>query len=135
MATLESDISDASHNLIEKELPALPKPKPKLILTDFVISRTIGTGSFGRVHLVKEKSSNKYFAMKALTKADIVRNRQVEHTINEKKILELMDHPFLVSLHATFQDSKNLFLVLEYIQGGELFTFLRKSGVRPFAFF
>ena len=131
----DEDVVNVSKKITEKELPALPKPKPKLTLTDFTMSRTIGTGSFGRVHLVKEKSTNKYFAMKALTKSDIVRNRQVEHTINEKKILELLEHPFLVTLHTTFQDSKNLFFVLEYIQGGELFTFLRKSGVRYFASF
>ena len=107
-----------------------PLPKlAKLGLSDFVINRTIGTGSFGRVHLVKDKSSSKYYAMKALIKAEVVQNRQVEHTVNEKKILEMLDHPFLVKLHATFQDSLHVFFVLEYIQGGELFTFLRKSGV------
>jgi serine/threonine protein kinase len=118
----------------DKSLPELPKPveKPKLGLDDFHIHRTIGTGSFGRVHLVKEKSGSKYYAMKALVKSDIVKNRQVEHTVNEKKILEMLDHPFLVKLQATFQDSKNLFFVLEYIQGGELFTYLRKCGVRLF---
>ena len=109
------------------ELPRLKSAKPGL--DEFTIQRTIGTGSFGRVHLIKEKNGTNYFAMKALIKADIVKNRQVEHTVNEKKILEMLDHPFLVKLHTTFQDSKHLFFVLEYIQGGELFTYLRKCGV------
>ncbi len=110
-----------------KGLPELPKVK--LVLNDFTVSRTIGTGSFGRVHIIKEKSSQKFWAMKALSKADIVRNKQIEHTINEKKILEMLEHPFIVKLLASFQDAKNLFFVLEYIQGGELFTYLRKCGV------
>ena len=98
-------------------------------LDDFVIGRTIGTGSFGRVHMVKDKTTGQYCAMKALLKAEIVQGRQEEHTINEKKILELIDHPFVVKLITTFQDSKHLFFVMEYIQGGELFTYLRKCGV------
>ena len=128
MAELKETIkkTDSTGNLV-KSLPELPKKKS---LNDFVIGRTIGCGSFGRVHMVKDKSNNQYYAMKALIKADIVVNRQVEHTINEKKILELLDHPFVVKLITTSQDSKHLFLVLEYIQGGELFSYLRKCGVR-----
>jgi serine/threonine protein kinase len=118
--------TDSTYNLA-KSLPALPTKKT---LNDFVIGRTIGTGSFGRVHMVKDKSNNQYYAMKALIKAEVVQNRQVEHTVNEKKILELLDHPFVVKLITTSQDSKHLFFVLEYIQGGELFTYLRKCGVR-----
>lgn len=68
--------------------------------------------------------------MKVLKKSEIIKLRQVEHTMNEKQILEQLDHPFLVKILGTFQDSNNLYLVLEYVQGGELFTYLRKSGVR-----
>jgi serine/threonine protein kinase len=110
-----------------KTLPSLPAKKG---LEDFVVGRTIGTGSFGRVHMVKDKKTNQYCAMKALIKAEVVQGRQVEHTVNEKKILEMIDHPFVVKLITTFQDSKHLFFVMEYIQGGELFTYLRKCGVR-----
>ena len=93
------------------------------------IKNTLGTGSFGRVHLVKYKPTNKHYAMKVLRKSEIIKLRQVEHTINEKNILEQLDHPFLVKMLGTFQDSNNLYIVLEYIQGGELFSYLRKSGV------
>jgi hypothetical protein len=103
--------------------------RPRFQLHDFEIRNTLGTGSFGRVHLVKAQVSNKYFAMKVLRKNEIVKLRQVEHTINEKHILTMLDHPFLVGMLGTFQDSNNLYLVLEYVQGGELFSFLRKSGV------
>lgn len=68
--------------------------------------------------------------MKVLKKAEIIKLRQVEHTMNEKLILEQLDFPFLVKILGTFQDSNNLYLVLEYVQGGELFTYLRKSGVK-----
>ncbi|KAI8805948.1 kinase-like domain-containing protein, partial [Cladochytrium replicatum] len=97
-------------------------------LDDFVIQNTLGTGSFGRVHLVRLKTNGKYLAMKVLRKAEIVKLRQVEHTMNEKSILEKLEFPFLVRLHSTFQDSVNLFFVMDYVAGGELFSYLRKNG-------
>jgi serine/threonine protein kinase len=98
-------------------------------IEDLEIKNTLGTGSFGRVHLAKYKPTGTYCALKVLKKSEVINLRQVEHTLNEKHILEKLDCPFLVKLHGTFQDSNNLFLVLEYVQGGELFTYLRKSSV------
>jgi serine/threonine protein kinase len=88
---------------------------PKLHLKDFEIMRTLGTGSFGRVHLAKLNSNGAYYAMKALKKSEIIKLRQVEHTINEKTILEQISMPFTVNLLCTFQDSLHLFIVMEYV--------------------
>ncbi|KAJ3326764.1 camp-dependent protein kinase catalytic subunit [Blyttiomyces sp. JEL0837] len=110
---------------------AAPKPKTKYLLTDFHIDRTLGTGSFGRVHLVRLRSSGKFYAMKVLRKNEIVKMKQVEHTVNEKHILEQLEFPFLVSMLGTFQDSSNIYFVLEYVQGGELFSYLRRCGRFP----
>jgi serine/threonine protein kinase len=104
-------------------------PKSKQTINDYHIMNTLGSGSFGRVHLVRSKLDNKFWAMKALKKSEIVKLRQVEHTVNEKQILEELNMPFLVKMAGTFQDSNSLFIILEYIQGGELFSYLRKSGV------
>ncbi|RKP09664.1 kinase-like domain-containing protein [Thamnocephalis sphaerospora] len=95
-------------------------------LKDFHISRTLGTGSFGRVHLVQHRETGVYYAMKVLKKSEVVRLKQVEHIVNEKSILEQTRHPFLVNLLATFQDSVNLYMIMEYVVGGEMFTYLRK---------
>ena len=103
--------------------------RAKFALGDFTISRTLGTGSFGRVHLVQSKRNTKYYAMKVLKKSEVVRLKQVEHTNNEKHILEQVNHPFLVNLWGTFQDSANLYMVMDYVAGGELFSVLRKSQV------
>jgi tRNA A-37 threonylcarbamoyl transferase component Bud32 len=119
----------ALHVIAEKNGESTPRTSFRL--EDFEIKNTLGTGSFGRVHLVKLKATGKYFAMKVLRKSDIVKMKQVEHTINEKNILEQLEMPFLVGMLGTFQDANHVFLVLEYIQGGELFTFLRKSGMFP----
>ncbi|CAG8629821.1 22175_t:CDS:2 [Dentiscutata erythropus] len=108
-----------------------PSPESKFLLSDFTICRTLGTGSFGRVHLVQSKHNNKYYAMKVLKKSEVVRLKQVEHTNNEKHILEQVQHPFLVNLWGTFQDSCNLYMVMDYVVGGELFSILRKTQRFP----
>ncbi|OQR73773.1 cAMP-dependent protein kinase catalytic subunit alpha isoform 3 [Tropilaelaps mercedesae] len=98
------------------------------ILDDFDRIKTLGTGSFGRVMLVKHRNAGDYFAMKILDKQKVVKLKQVEHTLNEKKILQAVDFPFLVRLAYHFKDNSNLYMVLEYVQGGEMFTHLRKVG-------
>ncbi|XP_022645812.1 cAMP-dependent protein kinase catalytic subunit alpha isoform X2 [Varroa jacobsoni] len=98
------------------------------MLDDFDRIKTLGTGSFGRVMLVKHRNAGDYFAMKILDKQKVVKLKQVEHTLNEKKILQAVDFPFLVRLAYHFKDNSNLYMVLEYVQGGEMFTHLRKVG-------
>ncbi|KAG0188912.1 camp-dependent protein kinase catalytic subunit [Apophysomyces sp. BC1034] len=99
----------------------------QLALTDFVLKETLGTGSFGRVHLAQSKINHRHYAIKALNKFDIVRLKQVEHTNNEPAILRDICHPFLVTLWGTFQDDSFLFMVMDYVPGGELFRILRKQ--------
>lgn len=105
--------------------------KGKYSLHDFQIMRTLGTGSFGRVHLVRSIHNGRYYAIKVLKKRQIVKMKQVDHTNNERKILKMVQHPFLIRMWGTFQDSRNLFIVMDYIEGGELFSLLRKSQRFP----
>ncbi|OLN86522.1 cAMP-dependent protein kinase type 2 [Colletotrichum chlorophyti] len=105
--------------------------KGKYTLTDFDILRTLGTGSFGRVHLVQSKHNQRFYAVKVLKKAQVVKMKQVEHTNDERKMLGEVKHPFLITLWGTFQDSKNLYMVMDFVEGGELFSLLRKSGRFP----
>lgn len=105
--------------------------KGKYSLTDFVIQRTLGTGSFGRVHLVRSVHNGRFYAIKVLKKARIVKMKQVEHTNDERRMLKIVDHPFLTRMWGTFQDARNLFMVMDYIEGGELFSLLRRSQRFP----
>lgn len=102
-----------------------------LSLRNFEMNRTLGTGSFGRVHLVKLYGQTQFYAMKVLKKHKIVELKQVDHTINEKNILARIHHPFIVRLYCTFQDAVNLYMVMEYVLGGELFTILRRAQKFP----
>ncbi|KFA68862.1 hypothetical protein S40285_01205 [Stachybotrys chlorohalonatus IBT 40285] len=105
--------------------------KGKYSLNDFDIQRTLGTGSFGRVHLVQSKHNQRFYAVKVLKKAQVVKMKQVEHTNDERRMLSDVKHPFLITLWGTFQDLKNLYMVMDFVEGGELFSLLRKSGRFP----
>ncbi|XP_013072291.1 cAMP-dependent protein kinase catalytic subunit alpha isoform X4 [Biomphalaria glabrata] len=104
-------------------------PNSACTLDDFDRIKTLGTGSFGRVMLVQHKGENKsFYAMKILDKQKVVKLKQVEHTLNEKKILQSINFPFLVKLEYAFKDNSNLYMVLEFVTGGEMFSHLRRIG-------
>jgi protein kinase A len=125
--------AQAQHN----QRPATPTQdqprvtKGKYSLADFDILRTLGTGSFGRVHLVRSKHNQRFYAVKVLKKAQVVKMKQVEHTNDERRMLGEVKNPFLITLWGTFQDSRNLYMVMDFVEGGELFSLLRKSGRFP----
>ncbi|CAF4125927.1 unnamed protein product [Rotaria sp. Silwood2] len=97
-------------------------------LEDFECIRTIGKGSFGRVMLVKHISNGNFYAMKILEKQKVLNYRQIEHTLHEKRILQAISFPFIVNLDYHFKDSTYLYMVLEFIPGGNMFSYLRKVG-------
>lgn len=105
----------------------------KWTFNDFDLRATVGTGTFGRVRVVKIKgnSDRSPFALKILKKSEVIRLKQVEHVKAEKEILMSISHPFIVNLLTTFQDEKRLCMLLEYVNGGELFSHLRKEGRLP----
>jgi protein kinase A len=103
--------------------------KGKYSLADFELLRTLGTGSFGRVHLVQSRHNHRFYAIKVLKKAQVVKMKQIEHTNDERKMLGEVKHPFLITLWGTFQDPRNLYMVMDFVEGGELFSLLRRSGV------
>jgi protein kinase A len=113
-------------------MEAFNKVKPKKIkLSDYDMNRVLGSGSFGRVKLAKNKSDGRYVAIKILKKAEIIKLKQVDHIHNEIKILSMIDHPFLVRTDGFNQDKKFVYVVLELVNGGELFTYLRGVGKFP----
>lgn len=79
-------------------MEAFEKVKLKRVnLKDYKFMQTLGTGSFGRVKLCKNTKTGNYVAIKILKKYEIIKLRQVDHILNEAKILTMIDHPFLVS--------------------------------------
>lgn len=94
---------------------------------DFDLLKVIGKGSFGKVMLVRKKDTGKVYAMKVLNKRTIIERNEVEHTKSEKSILMKLLHPFLVTLHYSFQTADKLYFIMDYINGGELFFHLQKD--------
>lgn len=81
--------------------------------------------------LCQKKDNQELYAIKSLRKEHIVDKNQVEHTRTERKLMEIIDHPFLVSLEYAFQTEEKLFFVLKFLRGGELFHHLRKQRRFP----
>ena len=77
--------------------------KPKVCVDDFHLIKVIGKGSFGKVTLVRKITDGKLYAMKVLSKPNIVRRKQVEHTRTERRVLGTINHPNIVKLHYAFQ--------------------------------
>lgn len=98
----------------------------KMTTRDFEPLMCLGKGSFGTVLLVRHTITGKLYAQKQFRKASItVHKKLVEQTKTERMILESVNrHPFVVKLYYAFQDHEKLYLILEYAQGGELFTHL-----------
>ncbi|CAF2508538.1 unnamed protein product [Rotaria sp. Silwood2] len=126
----QSDIQTFLDKEKEKFIEKIESPiKQNARLEDFDLIRTIGTGSFGRVLLVTHHdSTNEKIALKILDKQVVVKMKQVDHTLAEKKILQALSCPFIVKLLYTFKDNSYLYLGLEYAPGGEMFTHLRAFG-------
>jgi len=109
--------------------PVLYNPNNhKIGKDDFELLVVIGKGSFGKVMQVKKKDTGKVYAMKVLRKETIIQRKQVAHTRAEKTILQMIQHPFIVTLHYAFQTEDKLYMILDYINGGELFFHLKKEG-------
>ena len=116
----------------KKESNASDKDKVRQIkLSDYEMGDTLGTGSFGRVRIAKNKKTQEYVAIKIMKKMEIIKSKQADHIANEIKILSMIEHPFVIKFGGFTQDEKNLYLDLELINGGELFTYLREVGRFP----
>ncbi|KAM4711368.1 cAMP-dependent protein kinase catalytic subunit PRKX [Anableps anableps] len=89
---------------------------------------TVGTGTFGRVFLVKDKKSKAFFALKQMKISDVIRLKQEQHVHNEKEVLTEISHPFLIRLFWTHHDERFLYMLMDYVPGGELFSYLRSRG-------
>ena len=71
--------------------------------------------------------TNKLYALKAMLKAEIVAHKQQNNVLNEKNIMAACNHPFVIKLYATFKDERKLYMLLEFVQGGELFAIIHTA--------
>jgi len=110
-----------------KETEFLRLKRSKLGADDFEALKVIGKGAFGEVRLVQKKDTGHIYAMKMLRKMHMVEKDQLAHVRAERDILAEADHEWIVKMYFSFQDPVNLYLVMEYLPGGDLMTLLMKE--------
>ncbi|KMU87883.1 serine/threonine-protein kinase ppk14 [Coccidioides immitis H538.4] len=87
--------------------------------------KLIGKGDVGKVYLVREKKSNRLYAMKVLSKKEMIKRNKIKRALAEQEILATSNHPFIVTLYHSFQSEEHLYLCMEYCSGGEFFRALQ----------
>ncbi|KAJ3219551.1 hypothetical protein HDU67_000496 [Dinochytrium kinnereticum] len=97
-------------------------------LNHFNLLRSVGKGAFGKVRVVQHKGTQKIYALKYINKAKCIKMKAVENIIQERRLLEEAQHPFICNLRFAFQDDENLFMVLDLMLGGDLRFHLDRMG-------
>ncbi|XP_048409475.1 serine/threonine-protein kinase 38 isoform X1 [Stegostoma tigrinum] len=110
-----------------KETEFLRLKRTRLGLDDFESLKVIGRGAFGEVRLVQKKDTGHIYAMKILRKSDMLEKEQVGHIRAERDILVEADSQWVVKMFYSFQDKLNLYLIMEFLPGGDMMTLLMKK--------
>ena len=128
-------IADADRKALMKERGedvAQDDPKTTFLknmsLDDLNVLGVLGQGAFGRVKLAQHKTTKETFALKCQSKKAIVRNRIEDTVLNEMRLMRMLNHERIGKLYCALQDTRNIYFVLELLQGGEFFTYLQKVG-------
>ncbi|GLC43365.1 hypothetical protein PLESTB_001335800 [Pleodorina starrii] len=103
--------------------------RQRMTADDFEPLRIIGRGAFGEVRIVRERSTGKIMAMKKLKKAEMLSRGQVEHVKAERDVLAEVQSPYIVKLFYSFQDEDFLYLMMEYLAGGDTMTLLMRKDI------
>lgn len=109
----------------ESESSARSKAARRMSPDDFNFSKVLGKGNYGKVMLATLKDdptgANTLYAVKIVKKSGLMDDESLEHVLAENRVLQTLDHPFLVKLHYSFQTADRLYFVMEYVSGGEIF--------------
>ena len=97
----------------------------------FEILKVLGKGFFGNVFLAEKKDDKKLYALKVISKIDVLKKKFLDNIKNEKAILESMDHPFVVNMEYCFASPSHIFFAMEFKQGGELYRHLKRLNKFP----
>ncbi|CAL5207045.1 unnamed protein product [Lathyrus oleraceus] len=130
----DADVSEEDQNnllkfLEKKETEYMRLQRAKMGVDDFELLTMIGKGAFGEVRVCREKTTNHVFAMKKLKKSEMLRRGQVEHVKAERNVLAEVDSNCIVKLYCSFQDDEYLYLIMEYLPGGDVMTLLMRKDI------
>ncbi|KAK9747647.1 hypothetical protein RND81_02G005500 [Saponaria officinalis] len=130
----DADMSEEDQNnllkfLEKKETEYMRLQRHKMGADDFELLTMIGKGAFGEVRLCREKTTGHVYAMKKLKKSEMLRRGQVEHVKAERNLLAEVDSNCIVKLYCSFQDDDFLYLIMEYLPGGDMMTLLMRKDI------
>eukprot|EP01029_Cantina_marsupialis_P028844 TRINITY_DN778074_c0_g1_i1.p1 TRINITY_DN778074_c0_g1~~TRINITY_DN778074_c0_g1_i1.p1 ORF type:complete len:483 (+),score=131.08 TRINITY_DN778074_c0_g1_i1:151-1599(+) len=131
MKMAEADKEQLRSDLRRHEVEEMRALRKRYTRDDFDMLTKIGKGGFGDVWLVKDKRTGGIFAMKIMLKEAMVVKNRVSHVRAERDVLALSENPWVVSLEYSFQDSENLYLIMEYLAGGDLMGLLIREDTIP----
>ncbi|GAB2225168.1 hypothetical protein Droror1_Dr00005956 [Drosera rotundifolia] len=114
-------------DLERKETEFMRLKRHKICVDDFELLAIIGRGAFGEVRICREKKSGNIYAMKKLKKLEMLTRGQVEHVRAERNVLAEVDSHYIVKLYYSFQDADYLYLIMEYLPGGDVMTLLMRE--------
>ncbi|KAJ9700715.1 hypothetical protein PVL29_006168 [Vitis rotundifolia] len=128
----DAEVSEEEQNnllkhLEKKETEYMRLQRHKMGADDFEPLTMIGKGAFGEVRVCREKKTGHVYAMKKLKKSEMLRRGQVEHVKAERNLLAEVDSNCIVKLYCSFQDEEFLYLVMEYLPGGDMMTLLMRK--------
>ncbi|OIV99748.1 hypothetical protein TanjilG_26086 [Lupinus angustifolius] len=123
----EEEQVDLLKDLESKETEYIRLKRHKICADDFDLLTIIGRGAFGEVSLCREKKSGNIYAMKKLKKSEMLRRGQVEHVRAERNLLAEVASDCIVKLYYSFQDVEHLYLIMEYLPGGDIMTLLMRE--------
>jgi serine/threonine kinase 38 len=123
----EGDRAERRRELAARETEFLRLKRSKLGAADFEAIKVIGKGAFGEVRLVQKVDTGQIYAMKVLRKKDVVEKEQVAHAKAERDVLVKAYHQWVVKMFFSFQDLTNLYLIMEFLPGGDVMTLLMKE--------
>eukprot|EP01036_Dinobryon_divergens_P028029 gene28029-36911_t len=126
---LDSEETSYSDNLLSQSSTDSKLVSVNIRLQHFNLLRVIGEGAFGKVFFVQNYLDKEYYAMKVISKKLLRKKNNVQYMKSERDILTRLQHPFIVQLHFAFQSESKLFLVMDFLGGGELFHLLRQRGL------
>mmetsp|Transcript_6937 Transcript_6937/g.11142 ORF Transcript_6937/g.11142 Transcript_6937/m.11142 type:complete len:290 (-) Transcript_6937:259-1128(-) len=132
MLKMRNDLPDSPINkqgraetlYTRKSGPGFGEDLSKYTFEDMRLVRLIGRGTFGKVYLVQNIRNKKYHAMKSIRKDFVIDNNSLQSLEIEKLILLQVDHPFVISLEYVFTKQARIYFVMDFMQGGEIFTHL-----------
>ncbi|XP_071532391.1 microtubule-associated serine/threonine-protein kinase 3 isoform X5 [Panulirus ornatus] len=125
--TSTSEYSPGQSSTYSSSPPSKSSPKEE----DYENVKLISNGAYGAVYLVRHKMTKERFAMKKISKHNLMLRNQVEQVFNERDIMSFTDNPFVVSMICSFETKRHLCLVMEYVEGGDCATLLKAMGPLP----